>query len=241
MFYQKSKFEPKSHTTVPDYVGNSVIGIKYNNGVLIGTDTRLCYGGLAKYQNINNRISRINDNTIMGSSGEYSDYQEVTRILEEETQKDSLNSRSYLGPSEVTNYLSSIHYYRRNKMDPYLNSHVVGGVDWSGKTVLNMVDQYGTKLSGDYFVTGMGAYFSSPIIEPELARNIVNINRTAAIDVLEKCFKVIYYRDARAGNNIKYSWLEKEGETLVYDEMERSFKGNWGFSQFKTITNDLYK
>jgi len=238
MFYD----EPKQHTTQPMYTGNTVIGIKYTGGVLIGTDTRLNYGGLAKYQNISDRITRVNHNTLLGCSGEYSDFQEVTRILAEETLKDDLNSQSYLGPSEISNYLSTICYYKRNKMDPYMISNVVGGLDWNGNTVLFSVDQFGTKLQSDYFVTGFGAYFCSPIIEPELPKPGQVFTRKQALDCLEKCFKVIYYRDCKAGNNIKYSYLEKDSNNnLVFDEVEKSFKGNWSFEQFRTQTNEYYR
>ena len=39
-----SQKEPITHTTSPIYVGSSVIGMRYNNGVIIATDTRLNYG-----------------------------------------------------------------------------------------------------------------------------------------------------------------------------------------------------
>jgi 20S proteasome subunit beta 7 len=238
MFYELPQ---KKHTTTAEYVGSTVIGVKYTGGILLATDTRLNYGGLAKYQNITDRLTRVNNNTIMGSSGEYSDYQELTRVLNEEVLKDSLNSRSYLGPSEITNYLSSICYYRRSKMDPYMTSTVVGGLDWNGTPVLYSVDQFGTKLESNYFATGMGNYFSQSIIEPELPKNGEVFTRRQAIDLLEKCFKVIYYRDCRAGNNIKYAYLERDSSNnLVYEEQERYFKGNWSHEHFRNSTNDRY-
>jgi len=241
MFYDRPK-EPKTHTTTPYYVGNSVIGIKYTGGILLGTDLRLNYGGLNKYNNISDRLTRVNNHTIMGCSGEYSDFQEVKRILDEETLKDSLNSQTYLGPSEITNYLSSTCYYKRNKMDPYLISSVVGGVDFNGNLVLYNVDQFGTKLEGSYFATGMSGYFVNPVIERELPKKDVVFTRKQAIDLLEKCFKVLYHRDTRAGSNIKYAYLELDNNnTLVYGDLEKSFKGNWNFENFRNPQNEFYR
>lgn len=239
MFYQQK--QPIKHTTDPAYVGSSVIGIKYNGGIIVGSDTRLNYGGLGKYHNIKDRIQRVNNNTIMGSSGEYSDYQEIQRILKEETLADDLNSQSYLGPKEISNYLSAICYYRRNKMDPYLTSCVVGGIDWDGSLVLFNIDQFGTKLQGDYFATGFGNYFLQKIIEDELKANNNSLSRRQAIDLVEKCFKVMYQKDCKAGNSIVISYLERGNEGIInYDELEKSFKGDWEFAQFRTLTNERY-
>ncbi len=240
MFYQQT--QPIQHTTNPVYIGASVLGIKYTGGILIATDTRLTYAGIIPFRNINDRVLRVNENTMMGSSGDYSDFQEVTRILKEETLKDELNSsRSFMGPSEITNYLSSISYYKRNKMDPYLNTNIVGGFDWKGNIVLYSIDQFGTKLEGNYFTSSYGSYFCPPIIEPHIPKDNKTLSRREAINLLEKCFKVLYYKDCRGANNIKYAYLEKdENGNLVYDELERSFKGEWQFEQFKTLSNDRY-
>jgi len=237
MFYSNENDIIK-HTTSPVYTGSTVIGIRYKGGVVIATDTRLNYGGLAKYMNINNRIQRVNDNTIIGVSGEYSDFQEITRVLKEETQKDNLNSKSYLGPSELTNYLSSICYHRRNKQDPYWTSNLVGGVDWNGESVLYSIDQFGTKIQANYLVTGMGIHFCQSIIEPHLV-NGRELTRQEALAVVEECFKVLFYRDCRAGNNIIYGYMERDlNGNIIYDEIEKSFKGNWHFDGYMKASNE---
>lgn len=237
MFYQN----PIVQSREAHYVGSTVIGIKYDKGIVVATDTRLNYGGLAKYQSINDRVTRVNSNTLLGASGEYSDFQEITRILREETLKDTLDSKGFLGPNEISNYISAICYYRRNKADPYLNSLVVGGVDpQSGKKVLYSIDQFGTKLEGDYFATGMGNYFSQSVIEPVVKARGETLTLTEATDLIETCFKTLYYRDCKAGNNIKYAYFEVYGQDLVYNELERSFKGFWEFDRFRTVNNDAY-
>lgn len=59
--------------------GSSIVGVKYNNGVLIACDCALSFGGgngMAKFFK-QNRISMLNNNTIFTTSGELSDYQEL--------------------------------------------------------------------------------------------------------------------------------------------------------------------
>ncbi len=229
--------EEKKHTTDPIYVGSNVIGMRYNDGMIIATDTRLNYGSISKFFNVS-RIHQINANTFMGSSGEYSDYQEVSRILREKALEDVLETQSYLGPREFTNYLSSMHYYKRNKMNPYWNSTIIGGIDWNQKPVLFSVDQFGTLLTADYMLVGMAQYFCHSIIAPVYPPNFEQLSREDAIALIKECFKVLFYRDTRAGNNIKFGLIEVKSGIPVYDEFESVIPTEWNYEKFLTQANE---
>ena len=79
----KQNKEPITHTTTPIYVGSSVIGMKYKDGIIIASDTRLNYGGMCKMMSVEDRVQQLTPRTVMGYSGEYSDLQETTRMLKE--------------------------------------------------------------------------------------------------------------------------------------------------------------
>lgn len=232
--------ESKKYTTNPVYVGSSVIGMKYKNGVVLATDTRLNYGSLAKFFNIDNRAQRINKNTVIASSGEYSDFQEVIRILNEKALDDNLGNVSYLGPRELTNFLSSIHYERRNKSNPYLNQTLIGGIDWDNSPVLYSVDQFGTLLKGDYMLTGMAQYFCNAIIEPSYPKNYNDLSLEQAVKLLEDSFRCLFYRDTRAGNYIKFVVMEaKAGNEIPhYETFERLLKSEWNYDRFLAQANE---
>jgi len=228
----------KKYTTSPVYVGSSVIGMKFRDGVIIACDTRINYGNFAKYQNIDDRVQRINANTMMSSSGEYSDFQEVVRLLKEAALTDVLGTRSYLGPEEITNYLSSMHYYKRSKGNPYWNHTVTGGLSSEGKPVLYSVDQYGTLLKSDYQLVGMAIYFCNSIIEPEYPVNYEDLSQEDALNILRKCFKVLFYRDTRAGNNIKFSIMKNHNGTVAYDELFEELQTEWDYERFRYQANE---
>jgi 20S proteasome subunit beta 7 len=40
--------EPQNHTIEPVNIGSSVMGIKYNGGVLVAADCAVSYGGMKK-------------------------------------------------------------------------------------------------------------------------------------------------------------------------------------------------
>jgi 20S proteasome alpha/beta subunit len=62
------------------YVGGSVIGLYYNNGIMIACDNIVSYGNCARYKNVE-RIAKINDYIAMASTGEYSDFTNVVDQL----------------------------------------------------------------------------------------------------------------------------------------------------------------
>jgi 20S proteasome subunit beta 7 len=72
---------PKKQTLQPIVTGTTVIGLKYNGGVMLAADTLASYGSLARYKDIR-RLDRVGENTIIGASGEMSDFQAIMKKLE---------------------------------------------------------------------------------------------------------------------------------------------------------------
>jgi len=229
---------PIKHTTDPVYVGGSVIGLKFRDGIIIASDTRVNYGSLAKLLNIQDRVQAITENTVISSTGEYSDFQEVVRLLKEKSQEDRLSQRFDLGPDELANYLSSMHYYRRNKMNPFWNHTIIGGIDSSNNSTLYSIDQYGTILKGDYLLAGMAQYFCHAIVHPQYPKDVANLTREQALIMIEDCFRTLFYRDTRAGNQIKYGILFNSNGQVKYEEIVKELKSEWGYERFLKQANE---
>lgn len=70
----------------------------------------------------------MGSHTVIGASGDMSDFQYLQRILDE-LMIDEFNAHDghNLGPAEIHEYLSQVMYARRSKMDPLWNSLLVGG------------------------------------------------------------------------------------------------------------------
>lgn len=229
---------PIKHTTDPVYVGGSVIGMKFRDGIIIASDTRVNYGSLAKLLNIQDRVQQITNSTLISSTGEYSDFQEVVRLLKEKSQEDQLSQRSYLGPDELANYLSSMHYYRRNKMNPFWNHTIIGGIDSSNKATLYSIDQFGTILKGDYLLVGMAQYFCHAILHPQFPADVANLTKEQSIVLIEDCFRTLFYRDTRAGNQIKFGILLNAAGEVKYEEIVKELKSEWDYDRFLKQANE---
>lgn len=245
----------KKHTTAPTTIGSSVVGIKFNNGVIIASDVRLTSYGYKKFNNIS-RIAQINENTIIGSSGEYSDYLELKRILEEKTLEDNLYDgySTFLGPKELASYLAFISYQKRNKMNPYWNTTMIGGFDWEGNPYLNSVDQFGTRYDNNYLVSGFALYFAGPLLEHAVPKDISNFTKEQAIELIDELFKVLFYRDSNSSDRIYYGIIEKINNNdnndfnnllgnkgkYEFNMNEKKLQTKWEYDLFTNHHNERY-
>lgn len=66
----------------PITTGTSIVGVKYENGVIIAGDMLISYGNLARYQNVD-RVFQINKNIILGVSGDYADFQYIQEVIQD--------------------------------------------------------------------------------------------------------------------------------------------------------------
>lgn len=64
----------------PSVTTTSVLGIKFKDGVVLAADMLGSYGSLARYRNCP-RLLKINEQTILGSSGDYADFQFLSSII----------------------------------------------------------------------------------------------------------------------------------------------------------------
>ena len=157
---------PQKLTTSPSVTGASVIGLKYNGGVLIAADTQLSYGSYKVNKDIE-RIFQVSDNTAIASTGEYADSTELRDKIRLKYEDDLIaeDGFSFFQPKDYCKWLGSLHYARRSKGNPYWNNHVVGGINADGSPYLGSVDLYGCVIEeNDYVVSGFAHYFCNVLL-----------------------------------------------------------------------------
>ncbi|VFQ76679.1 unnamed protein product [Cuscuta campestris] len=220
-----------SQRTLDPYVtGTSVVGIKYKDGVLLAADMGGSYGSTLRYKSVE-RLKPVGKHSIVGGSGEISDFQEIMRYLDELVIYDNMwDDGNSFGPKEVHNYLTRVMYNRRNKFDPLWNSLVLGGVK-KGQKYLGTVNMIGVHYEDDHVATGFGNHLARPILREEWNENM---SFEEGVKLLEKCMRVLLYRDRSAVNKIQIVKLTEEGATSY---PPYSLKTYWGFSAFENPTS----
>lgn len=213
--------DPTTHTQQPIVTGTTVIGLKYNEGVMLAADTLASYGSLARYKDVR-RIKKIGEQTLVGASGEMSDFQSITEMLENMNQHDINEDDGYTRtPSEYFNYLRAVLYQRRGKGNPLWNQLLVAGCSTGeeGKPFLGYVDLIGTAYEENFIATGFGAYLAIPLIRERWSEDL---DEGEARALLEDCLRVLFYRDCRALSRIQIAKATKEGTVIISDPYELS-------------------
>ena len=73
------------------------------------------YGSTKRYKSIQ-RLYKVNDSTVIGASGELSDFQYLQTLMEDLVTEDyCMDDGVQLQPKEIYNWLTRVLYNRRNK------------------------------------------------------------------------------------------------------------------------------
>jgi 20S proteasome subunit beta 7 len=195
--------------------GGSVIGVKYDGGVLLAADTLLSYGSLAKWPNIP-RIVILGQFSAMCASGDYADFQEVAKELQEEIQAEQITDDGItMAPKELFSLLHRKMYSKRCDFEPALCQFVfIGSRD--GETLLGGVDDIGTKWVDDCVSTGYGAHMCNPLLRKALEVKNGKLTRDEALAVIQDCLRVLFYRECRAVN--KFQIADAANDRVIISE-----------------------
>lgn len=228
----------RQHTTHPIVTGTSVLGLKYAGGVMLAADTLASYGTMAKYKNAR-RLERVDDKVLIGAGGEFSDFQAIVDLLQANALEEQCMSGLYEPHSsnakETWNYLRSVMYNRRNKMNPLWNDLVVAGLDHTDKPFLGWVDKIGTTFEEDLVATGFGSYLAIPLLREKYRPDLQEGEARA---LLEDCMRILFYRDCRASNRIQIAKVEAPtGEILISEPYE--LDTHWDAASFVAPVADL--
>lgn len=214
--------EPLQRSAGPITTGSSVIGLKFDGGVIIAADTLVSYGSLARFRNID-RVFKVNEHTIIGCSGDYADFQFIKKHIDQKITDDYCHDDGIeLQPRALFNWLTRVLYQRRSRFEPLWLDLVVGGMQ-DGLPFLGHVDVRGRAYEDSAIATGYGKHLAVPLLreETERARNRAGfganglVTQRVAQDLVRKSMEVLYYRDGRSDPQYKQAVSTSKGAEVV--------------------------
>nr|AFM87134.1 proteasome beta 4 subunit [Callorhinchus milii] len=213
---------PTRHTLNPMVTGTSVLGVKFDGGVILAADMLGSYGNMARFRSIS-RLMKVNECTVLGASGDYADYQYLKQVIEQMIINEELvgDGHSY-SPKALHSWMTRVMYNRRSKMNPLWNTVIIGGVN-NGESFLGYVDKLGVAYEAPTLATGFGAYLAQPLLREATEAN-PNLTKDMARNLIERCLKVLYYRDARSYNRYEIATVTEAGVEI---EGLLSTETNW--------------
>lgn len=206
-------------TLDPMTTGASVLAVKYAEGVMVMTDTLGSYGSLARFMAVP-RQARIGDGVLLAASGELSDFQHIAETLEAEARRDRCADDGFRADARALwSVLQRTMYRRRGKIDPLWCGAVVAGRGG----FLGSVDLYGTAFECDYCATGYGLYIALPLLRAAWRPAMPAEDARA---LLERCMRVLLFRDARTINRFQIGTATAAG-VAISDPFELDTAGMW--------------
>jgi proteasome beta subunit len=183
--------------------GATVVGISYNDGVILAAEKRVSFGNFVVNKNIKKTFT-VTDQVGAACAGMVADMQILVRQVEALSKIRRLETRRSVPPNSVAKLMSVIMFERR--YFPLLTQVIVGGID--AKPEIYTLDPLGSVLPDDYAAVGTGAELALGIIDAEYKPNM---SEEKAKELAVRAIKSAIQRDAASGDGIDVLSVSKNG------------------------------
>jgi len=219
--------DARKRTMQPTVTGTSVLGIKFDGGVIIAADTLGSYGSMARFREVS-RITKVNETTVFSAAGDYADYQFLKSELEQMViDEEILNDGFSLPPKAFHSWITRVLYNRRSKFNPLWNTVTIAGFH-NNESYLGTVDKIGIAFEADSVASGFGGYLAQPLMRKALEDSKGHFTLNDARQTIDNCLKVLYYRDARSYNRYEMAIITEDGVVI---EKPQSSNANWDIAR----------
>lgn len=93
---------------------------------------------------------------------------------------------------------------------------------------LGYVDLRGTTYQSTTIATGFGAHLAQPILRKRVEGREDDITEEEAIEIMNECLRVLFYRDARSMNKFQRAKITESGIEVTEPY---SLETEWGFAE----------
>lgn len=140
----------------------TVVAVAGHDFVVVGGDTRLSEGYSIVTRN-QSKLVQLTDNTILATSGMYSDFCELKKVLHSKLQIYQYKIDRAPSTKSIANLISKTLYSRR--FFPYYTFNLVAGLDDEGHGVVYGYDAIGSYNDGPALAQGSGAHMILPFLD----------------------------------------------------------------------------
>jgi proteasome beta subunit len=183
--------------------GATVVGISYNNGVILAAEKRVSFGNFVVNKNIKKTFP-VTDHVGAACAGMVADMQVLVRQVEALSKIRKLETRRNVPPNSIAKLMSVIMFERR--YFPLLTQVIVGGVN--EKPEIYTLDPLGSVLPDNYAAVGTGAEMALGIIDAEFKPGMTE---EKAKELAVRAIKGAIQRDASSGDGIDVLYVTKDG------------------------------
>jgi proteasome beta subunit len=191
--------------------GATVVGISYNNGVILAAEKRISFGTFVVNKNMKKTFP-VTDHVGAACAGMVADMTVLVRQVEALAKIRKLETRREVAPNSVAKLMSVIMFERR--YFPLLTQVIVGGIN--DKPEIYTLDPLGSVLPDQYAAVGTGAEMALGIMDAEFKQGM---SEEKARELAVRAVKSAIQRDAASGDGIDVLFVTKSGtreETISF-------------------------
>ena len=183
--------------------GATVVGISYNDGVILAADKRISFGNFVVNKNIKKTFT-VTDHVGAACAGMVADMQVLVRQVEALAKIRKLETRREVAPNSIAKLMSVIMFERR--YFPLLTQVIVGGIN--EKPEIYTLEPLGSVLPDDYAAVGTGAEGALGIMDAEFKPNM---SEEAVKELASRAIRSATQRDAASGDGIDILYITRTG------------------------------
>jgi len=183
--------------------GATVVGISYNNGVILAAEKRISFGNFVVNKNMKKTFP-VTDHVGAACAGMVADMTVLVRQVEALAKIRKLETRREVAPNSVAKLMSVIMFERR--YFPLLTQVIVGGVN--EKPEIYTLDPLGSVLPDRYAAVGTGAEMALGIMDAEFKESMTE---EKAKELAVRAVRSAIQRDAASGDGIDVLYVTKNG------------------------------
>ena len=183
--------------------GASVVGISYNDGVILAADKRVSFGNFVVNKNIKKTFT-VTDHVGAACAGMVADMQVLVRQVEALAKIRRLETRREVAPNSIAKLMSVIMFERR--YFPLLTQVIVGGIN--ERPEIYTLDPLGSVLPDDYAAVGTGAEGALGIMDAEFKPNMPE---ERVRELATRAIRSAIQRDTASGDGIDILYITRTG------------------------------
>ena len=183
--------------------GATVVGISYNDGVILAADKRVSFGNFVVNKNIKKTFT-VTDYVGAACAGMVADMQVLVRQVEALAKIRKLETRREVPPNSIAKLMSVIMFERR--YFPLLTQVIVGGIN--EKPEIYTLDPLGSVLPDNYAAVGTGAEGALGIMDAEFKPNM---SEEVVTELASRAIRSATQRDAASGDGIDILFVTRSG------------------------------
>jgi proteasome beta subunit len=183
--------------------GATVVGVSYNDGVILAADKRVSFGNFVVNKNIKKTFT-VTDYVGAACAGMVADMQVLVRQVEALAKIRKLETRREVPPNSIAKLMSVIMFERR--YFPLLTQVIVGGIN--EKPEIYTLDPLGSVLPDNYAAVGTGAEGALGIMDAEFKPNM---SEEAVTELASRAIRSATQRDAASGDGIDILFVTRTG------------------------------